>query len=144
MSDSFEIYFSGKVNEQGTLEGIPRKKFADQLKHFAGKPIELIIRRKKKYRSIQQNKFLWLSYNLISDHTGFTPDELHEIFKGMFLKREKVNEKTGTLFTYTESTTALTTIEFMEYMERIVKFSAEEFGITLPMPEEQAQLPLSS
>lgn len=140
MSNEFEIFMLAKVNEHGVIEGLAKKKLASQLHHFAGKPIELIIRRKKKYRSIQQNRFLWLSYNLISDHTGFTPNECHEIFKGLFLKAEKVNDKTGTLFQYTRSTTELSTTEFMEYIESIVKFCAEEFQITMPMPNQQIEV----
>lgn len=46
MGESFEIYFTGRV-ENGELQGIPRKKLSGQLKHLEGKDIELIIRKKK-------------------------------------------------------------------------------------------------
>lgn len=80
---------------------------------------------------------MWLTYNSIADHTGYTPEECHEICKGLFLKKEKVNEKTGTIFQYVASTTELTTTEFSGYVDSIIKFASEEFGITLPLPNEQ-------
>lgn len=137
-----EISFFGNVNDAGELTGISKPAVARGLKNFIGKPVQMIIRNKLKHRSLAQNKVQWWYYTEISAHTGYTKNEVHEICRVLFLKTEKVNEATGTVFELVKSTTELTTVEHMEYSESIRRWAAMEFGINLPEPNEQQTIQL--
>lgn len=142
MSEEFEIWMFGKV-EDGKLMGIPKKKLAQQLKHFEGKSIELTIRKKKKYRSIQQNRVWWMYMNILSDELGYDKDTMHEICKMKFLKSEAVNEKTEEVYQYVKSTSALSTTEFQDLFQSLYAWASETFGIVLPEPNTQIEMQLN-
>ncbi len=57
-----------------------------------------------------------------------------------FFRVEKVNEETGTVLEYTKSTTELSTVEFIEYMDQVQQWASEEFDVYLPDPGEQIEL----
>ena len=135
----FEIYFTAKVKD-GVLEGLPRKKMKQQLLHFEGKQVEVIVRRVKKTRSSQQNRLLWLYFQILGDYLGYSKQEMHNIIQFKFLKREKVDETTGEVFQYLAGTSNLTTLEFAELFEEIYNWSAETFGVILPKPGEQIKM----
>lgn len=135
MSESFEIYLTGKVSE-GKLTGIPKKKLASDLKFFEGKSVELIIRKKKKYRSIQQNRVQWWYYTEIGNHLGYTPDEVHSLLGQELRMIERVDENTGLIRKFPQSTKEYSTIDHMDYTEKIRRWAAKE-GIYLPEPNEQ-------
>jgi hypothetical protein len=135
------IYFC-KVNaETGEWDGLPKTKFRKEVARlFGGESIEIIIHKKKKHRSVQQNRYYWLIVTMLSDHTGFTKDELHAILKSKFLRTEKASEQSGLIYEYIKSTTELTTVEYMDYLESVRQFAVEEFDIQLPEPNEQLQV----
>ncbi|HNC13938.1 MAG TPA: hypothetical protein PLF59_19310, partial [Cyclobacteriaceae bacterium] len=107
---------------------------------FSGKSIEITVRRKKKHRSVQQNRYYWLVVTILSDYTGFTKDEMHSILRSKFLRAEKVNEDTGVVYEYVKSTTELTTVEYEDYLDDVRRFAAQEFNMTVPMPNEQIEV----
>lgn len=142
MSEDYTIYKTGKVVD-GELQGISRQKLKAELGYFNGKPVELIIRKRKKHRSNQQNKYYWVLISIISDHLGYDRDTIHEIVKYKFLKKESVDNNTGEVYEYVCSTTKLSTVEFLEYVENIIRWSAETFSIVLPLPNEQIEIELN-
>lgn len=91
-------------------------------------------------RSLQSNKYYWVCLNqlveLTSEHTGYTKDELHQAFKEMFLNTEFTNVLTGESKSRTKSTTELSSKEFNDYLENVIKFCAEKFGIEILTPEK--------
>lgn len=94
----------------------------------------------KKWRSNSQNSYYWsVCVGLISEHTGFTPDETHEILKNRFLSEPKTLQlKTKTQMVFvTRSTTELDTKSFEEYLSKIRIFASMELGIWIPEPNEQ-------
>jgi len=139
MSEDFEIYMTGKV-VNGEMQGIPRTRLREELKHFEGKPIELIVRRKKKHRSNDQNRLWWVYQKMLGDYLGYDKDEMHEICKYKFLKTEIADESTGEVFEYIKSTSKLSTVEFAELIERLYKWSSETFGVVLPPPNTQIEI----
>lgn len=126
------IIFADVIN--GKFCGFNRRKLIEELKYFEGKRIECKIQKKSK-RSIQQNRWYWMCVDIISKHLGYSKDEMHEIIKFKFLKREKINEQTGEIFEYIKSTTLLNKDEFCEFMDNLIEWSGGIFGISLPMPE---------
>lgn len=104
-------------------------KFNEYLIPLEGKEIEVIVRRRKKGRTNPQNAWYWSCVvGLAAEHFGYTPDEMHEAYKFMFLQR-KEQDKPITV----KSTTSLSTVEFTEYVEKCRQFCAEE-GIVIPDP----------
>ena len=106
MKDEYEIVYYGAVKD-GQLTGIPKKKLQRELQYFEGVSVELIIRKKRKIRSYEQNRLWWLYQTILADHTGIDKNDMHEICKFKFLKTEAVNEKSGEVFEYIKSTTKL-------------------------------------
>lgn len=134
----FELQYFCKVSDEGVIQGLPRQKFANEIRHFfKGQSIEIIVRRKRKHRSVQQNRYYWLIVTMMAEYTGFTKDEMHLVLKSRFLKAEKVNVETGAVFEYVKSSAGLSTVEAEEYYNQVRQFASEEFGINVPLPNEQ-------
>lgn len=98
-----------------------------------------------KKRSTQQNAYYWgaiipLVFEGLQ-HLGFetvqTKDDTHEVLKALFLKKDIPGPGGEVFVTVTDSTTRLSTVEFMEYMEKIAQWAAEYLGIVIPPPGMQ-------
>lgn len=137
MSTKLTYYSSVK---EGHLQKNVSKAIASDLKHFDNKRVEITIQKLKSTRSLQQNRLWWLYMTIISKEIGYTKEEIHEICKFKFLKREKVDEITGEVFPYLESTTKLSKSDFADMVNDLIQWSAETFGISLPLPNEQTEL----
>jgi hypothetical protein len=94
-----------------------------------GQFLSIEIGKRQKNRTNPQNSMYW-GYILaeISKETGHTTEELHFLFKRMFLPRKYI--KIGrNRFLAEPTTTKENTVEFTEYIERIQSFAATELGI---------------
>lgn len=83
---------------------------------------------KRPTRSINQNKYMWgVVYHYLSDYTGYTLDEIHELMKHKFLPRtlDLQDER----FTVGNSTTELDIKEMGDYLKQI-----REWALTLKPP----------
>jgi hypothetical protein len=104
------------------------------------------IKEKKKKRSNSQNSYLWAVVNqmvcrrLIELGHDVDLEETHDFLKASFNYKEVVNENTGEVFKIPKGTSALSTEEFSEYIERVVRFGAEILGIIIPLPNEQMEI----
>jgi len=105
----------------------------------AGRRLTITIADKAR-RSSRQNNLLHMYFGIIAKELGYDRDEMKEIFKFMFLKKEKVIEQTGEIVPYIGETHKLTKEEFSDFLEKIIEYSGRVFGITLPMPDEQAEI----
>ena len=68
-------------------------------------------------RSAQQNNYYWSIVDLLSNELGYTNREMHQAIKDYF----EIN-----------STKILTTKEFAQFIERIIRWSAIDLGIVIP------------
>lgn len=96
--------------------------FNEFLKQFEGKRVWLTIDPKEPKRSEQQNRYYWLYVEMIARETGYTPEELHSLFKGKFLT-SGISEVFGEKVRRTKSTTDLKKSEFVEYIMQIEEFT---------------------
>lgn len=95
---------------------------------------ELTINERKKQRTIDQNSWYWgVVLPVISESTGHTPEELHEVFKDMFLGKKTILWN-GEEKKIQGSSASLFTQGFGEYIERI-RAEVATMGITIPDPE---------
>ncbi len=124
------MIFHGRTLDDGKIQITRRDAMvAEMRKH---KHFHVVIRRKRKFRSSEQNRYYWgVVLDYISNETGHEPDELHTAFKMKYLKKYDANG-----LQFIQSTTELTTCEFMAYIEQVRRFAAVELSIAIPDPEE--------
>lgn len=130
-----KLTYFGRV-ENGVLKLRNRKQLSEDLKQFEGKDVEITFERKRSKRSDNQNRYWWSCMTILGSELGYRKDEMHEICKFMFLKTEKVDEKTGEAFQYLRSSTELNKMEFADMTSNLIQW-ASEHGIILPLPNEQ-------
>lgn len=120
-----------KAYEKGNgLHIVHADAFRAYIKQFNGKTFELIARKPRKGRTNQQNNYYWgVVLALIYEHTGHSPEELHEAFKLKFLTKHADKG-----LEFVQSTTDLTTTGMMEYVENVRRFASVELGIVIPDP----------
>jgi len=100
-------------------------------------------------RSNKQNAYYWAAViavtrlNMIDmGYNGITADQVHDFFKGKFNSAELVNPETGELIAMVpQSTTGMNKEQFMEYIEKIAQWSAEWLQVSIPMPNQQYDMP---
>lgn len=106
------------------------RKWIDKQEHE-----EFLIEVKKFYqkRSENQNRYYWdIIIGEGCKYTGYDKDEMHECFKQTFIDNCDDNFKLRRC----KSTKDMATIEFADYMERIRRFAATEWGVYMPNPNE--------
>ena len=142
MSKIIELTYFASVNN-GILKIKDRKGFDKYICQFEGKEVTVDVKRKRSKRSLEQNAFFHSWVGLLSDYTGYTKTEMKDIIKNQFLKCESVNEKTGSIFTYTKDTSSLNKTEFADFCTDIQHWSESEFNVRLPLPNEQWELTIN-
>lgn len=138
-----------KINSEvknGNL-AVNRSLIAKTIKLFEGAEITLTIEKKFRKRSNQQNAFYWgvlipIISELLQDATGnfFSSEETHDVLKSNCNYKELVSETTGEFTKIPISTTELTTLEWLDYVEKVEHFVFNYFSVTLPRPNEQLDL----
>lgn len=96
-----------------------------------GKEIEMTIGKPSKPRSNQENRYYWgVCIKILCEHTGYTPDEMHDSLRMLFLRDE--GRQVPTL----KSTAGLSTVSFEKYMSRIREWASCEMSVYIPEPGE--------
>ncbi len=104
-------------------------------------PFKAAIQKIYLTRSIDLNAYYWgVIVKMISDFTGHTQIEVHEACKIRYNFRHdfKYSKKTGKwkLVSKVDSSTAMFSKEFMEYVMRVRADAEIELHITIPLPNE--------
>ena len=131
--------FYGQV-EGGELKLANKEVFKRYLKLLDGL-VTVVVKKKRNSRSLPQNSYYWggvlttIAYEIGEDDI----ESLHEYFKNEYLLRVKqvANKKTGELteIKMSRSTTKLDTVQFTEYLDKVVRWAAK-MGIIVLTPEE--------
>src|SRR3990167_8438884 len=85
-------------------------------------------------RSLKANSYYWVCLEAIATYTGYGAEELHRLFKGLYLP-PKVMKYRGKDYQMSGSTAELSTTQFQNYMEKI-QVEAAQLGVILPSPDE--------
>lgn len=103
------------------------------LKKYEGKRVSIDIKAYRQQRTIQQNKYYWkVIIGMLCDHIGYTPEEMHNALKWKFMRKYE-----DTVLPTVGSTTELDVYEFFkEFIEKIQRWSAIEFGLNIPDPPQ--------
>ena len=108
-----------------------KREFYEMLKGLDGEYL-IQIKRKRATRSHNQNRYYWgcvLRY--FGEHTGYTPFEAHIVLRNRFLPTVAAMDEEGFW-----STTALSTVEFEEYLQAIRDYCEAALNLRIPLPNE--------
>lgn len=107
-----------------------RQLFDDFLAKIKDCPSVIVkVEKKRNIRSNQHNAYYWgYVLNELAGITGYTPDELHEVFKKMFLPKKfiKIGDKE---YEADPTTTKCDSADFYDFIEAIKRFGELELGI---------------
>ena len=120
---------------------------ANAVKHFEGKEIEIVVKRRKKLRSNPQNSYYFgviipLTINAVSDEWGEIWDahKTHDFYKTMFLYEEVSHYDTGEIIKIPKSSTDNSTIQQEQYHLKCIEFLKEWFNVYVPLPNEHLKI----
>ena len=119
----------GKINKL-KIDFLDEGRFVEDLVKLEGKDIIFTILENKDYRTNSQNKLWWKYMQIMSADLGFTKDEMHDLCKLKFLKRERYED--GIKVEYLKSTAQLTKKEFKKLVDDVIIWAAQTFSINLP------------
>ena len=142
-----KLTYKGKV-ENGRII-LPSARFKEEVTQaFEGRQIEVIVQRRRKRRSPEQNRYYWGVVITILAHSFkewnpqlvLTPEDVHEWAKERFLPMitdlELFELETPEGKKEMKRTTArLTTAQFMDYIALIQEWAAE-YSLYIPDPNE--------
>lgn len=146
-----ELTYFCNVDKDSILH-VPRRFKQEIGEKFKGQRIEITIRKKKKHRSNEQNRYYWgvvVPYildafiELGNDLQEGNPEHLqliHDFLKRRCLPARQVCDAHGVEVELTPSTADLSTTEMMEYIERVCLFAAESLNVAIPQPNEQTRI----
>lgn len=113
---------------------------AGELSKIRDGEMRVSISKARATRSRSQNAWYWACVvGLVAEHTGYTPDEIHEIYKAKFLpKRLAFADGNGEVvdqFVIGGTTTRLDTLAFSEFCEAIRGWAADTLHVVIPDPQ---------
>ena len=117
----------GKV-ERGKLVLDYPEQLVIRMASLEGKRVEVIVRKETTTRTNQQNRYLWgIVYAIISDNTGYDPEQVHDAMKVKFASQHLDNG-----LVITERTSKMTTERMTQYIDDIKRWAAEFLGCYIP------------
>lgn len=99
--------------------------------------LEVTVKRLRATRSQQSNRFYWgVCVAMVSEHTGYQPEEIHNLAKQMFLPKvlsfaDGNGEVVGE-YVLGGSTRTLNSAEFSTFVERFRHWASTELDINIP------------
>lgn len=133
----------------GKLKISYRDKFLESLKQFNDCRIRVVVEKIYNKRSVFQNGYYFgvicaECKNGVLSEWGekISIDEAHNLLKQNCNYTEKINKDTGEILRIPLTTTTFTTVQAEEYYEDCRRFIKEWFNISVPLPNENLELPL--
>ena len=125
--------------ENGKFNFSEPSKFRDHVAKFSGQEIAVSVTKWRKPRSDNQNSYYWgCVIELLSEHSGYTPDEMHEALKQLFLTDKTLQ------IPKVKSTTDLNTLEFEEFLSKVRIWASVELQCNIPLPREYENQSISN
>jgi len=121
---------------KGKMHFADTNRLHEDIARYNEKTVELTIQEYRPKRSNQMNQYYWgVVVKIISDYTGYTKEETHELLKQTFLKKKiLVNDE---WYDTTESTTKMNNQEMLEFIENVKQWAAQTFYLYIPDPHEK-------
>jgi hypothetical protein len=134
-----ELVAHGRI-EAGKLHISNRQEFDRQLGAWKDCPAIVTVERAHATRSLAQNNYYWsVVVARIAAKWKKDPKFVHELLKAQFLPHDMAaSGENGTLMNglvIGGSTSKLNKLQFIEYLEAIVGWSAEKWDVYIPDPD---------
>ena len=132
--------FKGKVDDTGKLTIYARGELDKWIESNKGASVTLSVKAVKKKRSNNQSAYYWgvcvdmVQVAMNSHGNDFSKETVHEFLKKEFNSKEI--EVDGNYMNIPDSTTNMSTTDFMDYILKIQQFGADVLGIYIPDPLE--------
>ena len=142
MPKKLELYSTVK---DGKLQPSTTKQILKCLQGYEGKRVIVTIEKLSSKRSSQQNRYLHLLFTIFTEELNelgneFTMMEVKDLCKAKFALIDVFNEKTGeVLGQRIKGTSAMNKTELSDFVESVIRWAADSFGIVLPYPNEQLE-----
>lgn len=138
--------FSLPAVKDGDAVTFDRDRFRELWRRLKDGEYDITVEKRTKQRSRKANAYLWgCVYKLLSEHTGYTPDELHawakQEFLGVQTKRILLQDEAGEVkreanIPIDPTTTIMDTHDFTIFIESI-RQAAAEIGCVIPDPDPE-------
>jgi hypothetical protein len=113
-----------------------RERLDQDIARYEDKTVQVTVSEYKPKRSNQLNQYYWgVVVKIISDYTGYTKEETHELLKQTFLKKKI--EVDNEWYDTTESTTKLSNKDMLDFIEKVKQWAAQTFHLYIPDPHEK-------
>jgi len=117
-----------------------RALFAELVRGLKDGPYMLTVSKLRATRSRQANRYWWgVVVHVLSEHTGFTPEEIHEWAKAKFIpKRLALLNGNGDVqdeYVIGGSTRKMSVSEFYDFVETVRLFANEHLDLHIPPPD---------
>src|SRR3990167_9319911 len=112
--------------------------FKDDLKKWEGMGVE--IEKVNENKTLQQLRYLWgIVYKIISEDTGFTPEEVSEVYKKKFLTYQKEHKKK--IYNFTKGLSELKKEEMAKFIDKVIRHATTDLGLIIPEPDSEFEYP---
>ena len=126
-------YLFGRIDDNGRLIFDDPVAFARVRGALRGRDVQVLVEPKRKPRSLAENNYYCgVVIPIISEWSGFTPEETHLALKEHFLS--EFDRQHGLM--RMKSTADLSTVDFEKYMSNIRMWAADQ-GQFIPLPNEE-------
>jgi hypothetical protein len=129
----------GVVDDAGKLRLDDEAQFRSFVRTLTGQPVQLVLKRHASQRSLDQNAWIWgVAYPVIAEAIGYDTHEHEDLHYALIAKcfGEHFDKRVGAMVPNKRSS-KLSTREFSDYMEWLVRFAATDLGgIVVPLPNE--------
>jgi hypothetical protein len=128
----------GLAHKHGkALRALNRQSFEHALLALEDGDYLVTLEPPKKTRSLDQNAWLWgLALPMIAEDIGYDKHEHEWLHYELLAERFGTVKAAGGLVLPAKTTSKMTTREFSDYMEWLVRFAAQKFGVVVPLPDE--------
>ncbi len=118
--------FYGRVLRNTIKFDLPDK-WKVYLSGLEGKQVEVTVRKERTGRTLSQNAYYWgVVVEILGEHFGYDSEGMHFALKLKFLKTHE-----DTDLVTVQSTAKLSISEMCDYIDRIMRWAAEE-GVYIP------------
>ncbi|MGN6417759.1 MAG: hypothetical protein ACTHMC_09725 [Pseudobacter sp.] len=140
---TIELY--GTISDEGVLTITNRPRLQEWCRQNKGKNVVVKLERKYNKRSSPQNRYYHgvvvqeIRLGFLDVGYEMSADEVHFFLKQKF-NSIQVPGVGGEVIEVPGSTTEMTTVQFMEYVERIARWAAEYLNVTIPAPNADLKM----
>jgi hypothetical protein len=135
-----KVYVGTGFIRKGRLVVRHPQRYAEIFGGWRDGEVTITIEKKHAIRSQEASRYYFgVCLRLLSEHTGYSIDELHEWAKARFIpKHVALLDRNGSVvddLVIGGTTTRLNRVQFYEFVEALRQFAAEKLDLAIPDPD---------